>query len=77
MAADVQRHNIKIIMRVHTYPVGYNPTPQVYLSDDRVHFFTIAAMTGNGVSSGEEILLELHEDTFYTVVGQLDFGIER
>ena len=33
------------------------------------HFVTIAAMTGNGVSSGEGILMELHEDTFYTVVG--------
>lgn len=41
------------------------------------HFVTIAAMTGNGVSSGEGILLELHEDKPYTVVGQLDFGIEH
>lgn len=41
------------------------------------HFVTIAAMTRNSVSSGEGILLELHEDKSYTVVGQLDFGIEH
>ena len=41
------------------------------------HFVTVGAMTGKSVSSGEGILMELHEDTSYTVVGHLNFGIEH
>ena len=38
------------------------------------HFVTIAGIAGTGVSSGEGVLLALHEDAPYTVVGRLDFG---
>ena len=38
------------------------------------HFVTIAAIAGAGVSSGEGVLLALHADAPYTVVGRLDFG---
>ena len=38
------------------------------------HFVTIAGIAGTGVSSGEGLLLALHEDAPYTVVGRLDFG---
>ncbi|MGD2269249.1 MAG: histidine phosphatase family protein [Desulfobacterales bacterium] len=37
------------------------------------HFVTIAAMTGEGVSSGEGVLIELHKDAPYRVVGRLNF----
>jgi len=38
------------------------------------HFVTIAAIAGSGVSSGEGVLLALHSDVPYTVVGRLDFS---
>ena len=38
------------------------------------HFVTISGIAGTGVSSGEGVLLALHEDAPYTVVGRLDFG---
>ncbi len=38
------------------------------------HFVTIAAITDTSVSSGEGVLLELHKDKSYTVVGRLNFG---
>jgi len=38
------------------------------------HFVTIAGIAGTGVSSGEGVLLALHEEAPYTVVGRLDFG---
>lgn len=41
------------------------------------HFVNIAAMTRNSVSSGEGILLELHKDKSYTVVGQVDFATDH
>ena len=37
------------------------------------HFVTIAAMTGESVSSGMGVLLELKDDALYGVVGQLTF----
>lgn len=37
------------------------------------HSVTIAAMTEKSVSSGEGILLKLHKDASYTVVGHLNF----
>jgi phosphohistidine phosphatase SixA len=37
------------------------------------HFVTIGAMTGESVSSGTGVLLELKEDTPYEVVGRLTF----
>jgi phosphohistidine phosphatase SixA len=37
------------------------------------HLVTIAAISGAGVSSGEGVLLALHADAPYTVVGRLDF----
>ena len=37
------------------------------------HFVTIAAMTGESVSSGMGVLLELKEDAPYRVVGKLTF----
>lgn len=37
------------------------------------HFVTISAITGEGVSSGEGVLLELDDDTPYRVVGRLNF----
>jgi hypothetical protein len=39
------------------------------------HFVTISAVTGTGVSSGAGVLLEIHDDAPYTVVGQIDFGL--
>lgn len=41
------------------------------------HFVTIADIAGTGVSSGGAVLLALHADAPYTVVGRLDFGWER
>ena len=38
------------------------------------HFVTIGAMTGESVSSGMGVLLELKEDSPYNVVGKLTFG---
>lgn len=38
------------------------------------HFVTIAGIAGTGVSSGEGVLLALHANAPYTVVGRLDFG---
>ena len=38
------------------------------------HFVTISGIAGTGVSSGEGVLLALHEEAPYTVVGRLDFG---
>jgi phosphohistidine phosphatase SixA len=38
------------------------------------HFVTISGIAGTGVSSGEGVLLALHEKAPYTVVGRLDFG---
>ena len=38
------------------------------------HFVTIAGIAGTGVSSGEGVLLTLHDEAPYTVVGRLDFG---
>jgi phosphohistidine phosphatase SixA len=38
------------------------------------HFVTIAAISGTGLSSGEGVLLELHKNKPYTVIGRLDFG---
>jgi phosphohistidine phosphatase SixA len=38
------------------------------------HFVTIAGFSGTGVSSGGGVLLALHADAPYTVVGRLDFG---
>jgi phosphohistidine phosphatase SixA len=38
------------------------------------HFVTIADIAGKSVSSGDGVLLALHEDAPYTVVGRLDFG---
>ena len=38
------------------------------------HFVTISAFTGSGVSSGEGVLLELHENAPYAIIGSLDFG---
>lgn len=38
------------------------------------HFVTITAIAGAGVSSGEGVLLALHANAPYTVVGRLDFG---
>ncbi|BBO75535.1 hypothetical protein DSCW_29520 [Desulfosarcina widdelii] len=37
------------------------------------HFVSIAAMTGESVSSGMGVLLELKEDAPYSVVGKLTF----
>jgi phosphohistidine phosphatase SixA len=37
------------------------------------HFVTIAGIAGTGISSGEGVLLALHEEAPYTVVGRLDF----
>jgi phosphohistidine phosphatase SixA len=37
------------------------------------HFVTISGIAGTGVSSGEGVLLALHEEAPYTVVGRLDF----
>ncbi len=38
------------------------------------HFVTIGAIADTSVSSGEGVLLELHKDKSYTVVGRLNFG---
>ena len=38
------------------------------------HFVTISAITGEGVSSGEGVLIELHEDAPYRLVGRLNFN---
>ena len=38
------------------------------------HFVTIAGIAGTGVSSGEGVLLTLHNEAPYTIVGRLDFG---
>jgi hypothetical protein len=38
------------------------------------HFVTIGAMTGESVSSGMGVLLELKEDAPFSVVGKLTFG---
>jgi len=38
------------------------------------HFVTITAIAGTGVSPGEGVLLALHEDAPYTIVGRLNFG---
>jgi len=38
------------------------------------HFVTIGAIADTSVSSGEGILLELHKDKSYTVVGRLNFA---
>ena len=38
------------------------------------HFVTIAGIAGTGVSSGEGVLLTLHDEAPYTIVGRLDFG---
>ena len=40
------------------------------------HFVTIAALTDKSVSSGEGILLQLHRNAAYTVVGHLNFGLK-
>jgi phosphohistidine phosphatase SixA len=37
------------------------------------HFVTISGMTGQGVSSGEGILIALHQNEPFTVVGHLEF----
>ena len=37
------------------------------------HFVTISAITGEGVSSGEGVLIELHKDAPYRIVGRLNF----
>ena len=38
------------------------------------HYVTIGAIAGTSVSSGEGVLLELHKNKPYTVVGRLNFG---
>jgi phosphohistidine phosphatase SixA len=38
------------------------------------HFVTISAITGEGVSSGEGVLIELQKDAPYRTVGRLNFG---
>ncbi len=38
------------------------------------HFVTIGAIADTSVSSGEGVLLELHKDKTYTVVGRLNFA---
>ena len=38
------------------------------------HFVTISAITGEGVGSGEGVLLKLHENAPYRVIGRLNFG---
>jgi phosphohistidine phosphatase SixA len=40
------------------------------------HFVTISAITSQGVSSGEGVLVELKKDTPVAVVGRLSFGGE-
>jgi hypothetical protein len=37
------------------------------------HFVTISAITGEGVSSGEGVVLRLKDGAAYDVVGRLDF----
>ena len=37
------------------------------------HFVTISAITDEGVSSGEGVLIELHKDAPYRTVGRLNF----
>jgi phosphohistidine phosphatase SixA len=38
------------------------------------HFVTIAAVAGEGVASGESVLVELNEDAPFAVVGRLNFS---
>jgi phosphohistidine phosphatase SixA len=38
------------------------------------HLVTISAITDEGVSSGEGVLLKLNKDAPYEIVGRLDFG---
>ena len=39
------------------------------------HFVTISAVTGEGVSSGEGVILRLGENASPEVIGRLDFGL--
>ena len=39
------------------------------------HFVTISAITGEGVSSGEGVLLELKKNAPFEIVGRLGFGV--
>ena len=39
------------------------------------HFVTISAVTGEGVSSGEGVLLRLGENASHEAIGRLDFGL--
>ena len=38
------------------------------------HLVTISAITNEGASSGEGVLLKLNEDAPYEIVGRLNFG---